>query len=121
MDTLPFAAVDTYIKNRKLMPSFITTLKHSESDFKSNNNGTIAIHWQDTKEVLLLSNCHTGSMGQIKKKKKKTAPKSPPPAPQLYCFTAKKWLEWTELIKWLAYMSWIKSPGSGAKKLFIVC
>ena len=67
MDTLSFAAVGTCIKNRKPMPSFTTTLKKSESDFKSKNNGTIAVRWQDTREVLLLSNCHTDSMGQIQK------------------------------------------------------
>ena len=67
MDTLPFAAVGTCIKNRKQMPSFTITLKKSKSDFKSNNNGTIAVRWQDTREVLLLSNCHTDSMGQIQK------------------------------------------------------
>ena len=53
------------------MPSFTTAPKKSKSDFKSNDNGTIAVRWQDTKEGLLLSNYDTDSMGQIKKTKRR--------------------------------------------------
>ena len=59
MDTLPFAAVGTCKKKIRQRPIFIKILKPTEFDFKGNNNGTIAVRWQDTKEVLLLSNCHT--------------------------------------------------------------
>ena len=85
IDTLPFAAVGTCIKNRKLMPSF-TTLKKSESNFKSNNNETTAVRWQETKKVVLLSNCYTDSMGQIQKKQKDGSSKSTtcPTAIQFY-------------------------------------
>ena len=75
-------------KKQKLMPLFTTTLKKSKSDFKSNNNGTIAVRWQDTKEVLLLSNSHTDNMGQIKTKKQKDGSKKSttcPTAIQFYC------------------------------------
>ena len=71
------------------MPSF-TTLKKSESDFKSNNNETTAVRWQDTKKVLLFSNCHTDSMGQIKKKKQKDGSSKSTTCPTAIQFYRKK-------------------------------
>ena len=43
MDTLSFTAVGTCIKNRKLMPTFQTSLIKSESEFKCSNNYTIRL------------------------------------------------------------------------------
>ena len=70
MDTLPFAAVGTCIKNRKNLPDMQAVLARGEAEFSGNNHGTIAARWIDTKEVLVLSNCHDARMTEVKKKQK---------------------------------------------------
>ena len=70
IDTNRFSAVGTVIKNRKNLPIFEDKLNRGEYQFSGNTSGTLAARWMDTKEVIVLSNCHTNSVGQIEKKQK---------------------------------------------------
>ena len=70
MDNSKFPAVGTVVKNRKNLPKFDDKLKRGEYQFRGNGNGTIAVRWMDTKEVIVLSNCHSNSVGEVSKKQK---------------------------------------------------
>ena len=78
MDSLPFAAVGTCMKNRKNLPIMDKVLERGEADFSGNNKGTLAARWIDTKEVLVLSNCHNADMTQVSKKQKDGSTKETP-------------------------------------------
>ena len=86
MDTLQFGAVGTCNVTRKNLPKAAQRLEKGESEFKCNNNGTLLARWHDTKEVILLSNCHNESSSLIQKKKKDGSGRwvSCPEAIQLY-------------------------------------
>lgn len=70
MDSLEFTPVETCQNTRKNFPGVQRKLKKREAEFKSNKNGTLAVTWHDTKEMSLLSNCHTNTSVQIQKKQK---------------------------------------------------
>ena len=70
MDTSRFPAVETVIKNRKNLPIFEDKLDCGKYQFSGNTSGTLAARWMNTKEVIVLSNCHTNSVDQIEKKQK---------------------------------------------------
>lgn len=71
IDTLQFPAVGTYMSNRRDVPKFTKTkLGRGEYEAMTNNNGTVAVRWQDTKEVLLVSNCHEATSSKILRKQK---------------------------------------------------
>ena len=70
MDTLQFGAVGTCNAARKNLPKAAQRLEKGESEFKCNNNKTLLARWRDTKEVILLSNCHNESSSPIRKKNK---------------------------------------------------
>jgi hypothetical protein len=71
LDTLPYPAVGTCIFTRKNMPKF-QKKKRKRGDIETfkNKNGTIAYLWKDTKEVMLLSNCHGNNRVEISRKGK---------------------------------------------------
>lgn len=82
MNTLPFPAVGTCISSRKEMPNFNKRKRtRGEVEAKENNNGTIAFMWMDTKEVMIMSNCHNNNVVQISRKTK-TGTKIDIPAPE---------------------------------------
>ena len=66
LDTLKFPAVGTCIATRKNMPRFAKK-KRNRGDIEcmENQNGTIGFLWKDTKEVMLLSNCHQNKAVEI--------------------------------------------------------
>ena len=68
MDTLQFGAVGTCNATRKNLPKAAQRLEKGESEFKCNNNGTLLARSCDTKEIILLSNCHNESSSSIQKK-----------------------------------------------------
>ena len=71
MDTIKIPAVGTFIKNRKNFPPFgKNKMVRGEVEHLKNNHNTLAARWQDTKEVLALSNCHEAVSYQIKRKMK---------------------------------------------------
>ena len=72
ISSLPFACVGTYMINRKNTPKFVNTkMNRGEYQFQCcNNKGIIATKWRDTKEVLVMSNCHTDEMGKVKRTQK---------------------------------------------------
>ena len=70
MDTLECGAVGTLNATRKNLPQAAQRLEKRESELKCNNNGTLLARRRDTKEVILLSNCHNESSSSIQKKNK---------------------------------------------------
>lgn len=70
MKKSPFSLVGTCMTNRKNIPTMADKLKRGESVAKSTVDGVIAFKWQDTKEVTLLSNCHTSEISTVTRKQK---------------------------------------------------
>ena len=70
IDNIQYAAVGTCISNRKNLPKFDGKLDRGQYQYKTNDSGTIAARWRDSKEVLLLSNCHTVNEVKVLGKKK---------------------------------------------------
>ncbi|KAJ4430236.1 hypothetical protein ANN_22448, partial [Periplaneta americana] len=65
-----YAAVGTCISNRRNMPKFDGKLEKGQYQHMANTSGTIAARWKDSKEVLVLSNCHRANDIQVLRKKK---------------------------------------------------
>ena len=70
LDNIKFAAVGTVVKNRRNLPKFEDKLERGKYHFSGNCKGTTAARWIDTKEVVVLSNCHSNTVGQITKKQR---------------------------------------------------
>lgn len=70
MKSLPFACVGTCMTNRKNVPVMKEKLKKGESVAQATADGVIGFKWQDTKEVLLLSNCHDNAITTVERKQK---------------------------------------------------
>lgn len=66
---LDFAAVGTCMSNRKNFPKF-EKKKMNKGDCQTlfSDLGVIAHLWKDSKEVLVLSNCHTDHMGTVERR-----------------------------------------------------
>lgn len=67
---LPCAAVGTCMRNRKNIPVFGNKLAKGESEFKVNADGFVAARWMDSKEVIMISNCHRPDTEIVKRKQK---------------------------------------------------
>ena len=64
MNSISFAAVGTCMSNRKNLPVMTSKLKNrGDVEFKCSTTGVVAAKWKDTKEVLLVSNCHDANCG----------------------------------------------------------
>lgn len=70
MDSIPYAAVGTCLLTRKNMPKWDGKLKRNEYQFLTNSSGTIAARWQNSKEVVVRSNCHKATAVTVKRKQK---------------------------------------------------
>ena len=70
MKDLSFAAVGTCMKNRKNMLKDTVAIKKGETEFLGNDKGALCVRWMDSKEVVLLSNCHGIEINSVQKKKK---------------------------------------------------
>lgn len=56
------------MRNRKNVPEFTSKkLERGEAEFKSTSSGLLCVKWQDTKEVLVISNCHEPGMTFVTK------------------------------------------------------
>ncbi|KAJ2938070.1 hypothetical protein O0L34_g19392 [Tuta absoluta] len=54
-------------------------------EFVQNGHGTIAVRWQDTKDVFLMSNCHGAARTEVNRKLK-TGAVVPIPAPEIVAY-----------------------------------
>ncbi|CAH2012403.1 unnamed protein product [Acanthoscelides obtectus] len=73
MDYLQYPAVGTAILTRKDMPKKFKEkrkMNRGECEFLTNQSSSLATRWQDTKEVIVLSNCHSTVMTSVKRKDK---------------------------------------------------
>lgn len=70
LDTLPYAAVGTCMRTRKNVPKFEGKLQRGDSEMMVCKEGILCTRWQDTKDFLIVSNCHTGNIGTIERKAK---------------------------------------------------
>ena len=83
--SINYAAVGTCIASRKNIPKLPGKLKKGESVFKCSEKGVIFTKWQDTKDVLALSNCHTNNIVPLTKKNK-DGTRSPIECPEMIAF-----------------------------------
>lgn len=71
MTRLEYPCVGTYMRNRKNVPEFENKkLSRGDTDFFVTDLRIMATRWQDTKQVLLLSNCHAPTVGKVERKLK---------------------------------------------------
>ncbi|XP_054086994.1 piggyBac transposable element-derived protein 4-like [Zeugodacus cucurbitae] len=70
MKTLPFACVGTCIQNRKNLPTISDRLKKGECKFCISETGIMVAKWQDSREVIVMSNCHSPTMSAVFRKQK---------------------------------------------------
>ncbi|XP_054737971.1 piggyBac transposable element-derived protein 3-like [Anastrepha obliqua] len=70
INNIPYPALGICMSNRKSVPKIPEKLQRGEAIFKVNSAGTIAVKWQDVKEVMLLSNCLTSEMSTVRRKMK---------------------------------------------------
>ncbi|XP_037037956.1 piggyBac transposable element-derived protein 4-like [Bradysia coprophila] len=68
--TIKFPIVGTVITNRRNLPKMPGKLSRGDSMAKCTNTGVICYKWQDTKEVTLLSNCHSHIIETTQRKQK---------------------------------------------------
>ena len=73
LETLHFSALGTCISNRKNMPPMKEKLQREQFVFRVTNNGLLCTKWQDTKEIIVLSNGHGPKIVTIYKKKLENA------------------------------------------------
>lgn len=70
-NTIAYPAVGTCISNRKNMPKFSNRkLVKGQHEYLANDQQTLAARWQDSKEVVVLSNCHDTTVNQVIRKQK---------------------------------------------------
>lgn len=70
INSLEFACVGTCVRTRKNLPNFHRKLPRGESELYCSDRGSICVRWQDTKDVILLSNCHDEKIVEINRKGK---------------------------------------------------
>lgn len=58
LETLNYAALGTCMTSRKNLSTMEGKLQWGQSAFRCTATGLLCVKWQDTKEVLLMSNCH---------------------------------------------------------------
>ena len=85
IDTLPFPAVGTCMRNRKNLPTLNKSRERGEVFFTGNSRGTLLAQWIDTKEVIVLSNCHKAAMTEVNRKQK-DGTRLQVPCPESVCF-----------------------------------
>lgn len=70
LNTIGYPVVGTCISVRKNMPKFEGKLPKGGFEFLGNQQGTLSARWQDSKEVLCLSNCHNADISETTRKQK---------------------------------------------------
>lgn len=85
MKNLPFACVGTCMANRKNIPDMKEKLQKGQSVSQSTADGIIGFKWQDTKEVIVLSNCHDNTITTVGRKQK-DGTKKEIPCPEAIAF-----------------------------------
>lgn len=73
---LPHALVGTCMWNRKNVPEINGKLRRGQSLAKCTDDGIICFKWQDTKEVLVMSNCHKNVISRADRRLKDGTKKS---------------------------------------------
>lgn len=66
--TQNFGALATCMSNHNNMPAMKEKLQRGQSVFRSTNSGILLTTWRDTKEVIVMSNCHGSKKVRISKK-----------------------------------------------------
>lgn len=65
MRNMPCCGVGTIQRNRKKLPKLTKKLPKYESEFQNTVDGITLCRWQDTKDVLVVSNCHTNDLTTV--------------------------------------------------------
>ena len=70
METFPYSAVGRVMSNRKNVPKSSKKLNKYDYEFLGSANGVLVSRWQDSKEVVVVSNCHTAATSMVSRKQK---------------------------------------------------
>ena len=71
MDTLPFPSVGTVHQSRRNIPLFREKLSaRGNMGFMVTKTGVLCSRWMDSREVLVLSNCHSNTVVKVSKRLK---------------------------------------------------
>lgn len=70
LETLNYAALGTVMPNRKKLPVINVKLNKGQCVFRESSTGLMYAKWHDTKEVIVVSNCHSSGISTIEKKLK---------------------------------------------------
>lgn len=71
LDSIGYSAVGTYISSRKNTPKLESKLvERGACEMAGCKEGILAIKWKDTKDVLVMSNCHMPIIEKTKRKMK---------------------------------------------------
>ncbi|KAL3265850.1 hypothetical protein HHI36_010046 [Cryptolaemus montrouzieri] len=116
MNKLPFAAVGTSIATRKNMPKIEIDKKRDRgaAEFLCNQYDTCSASWKDTKDVNVLSNCHTNEM-TVTNRKTKDGIQTEIPCPKMIEFYNKYTGESISQISLLDSMTWIGKVANETK------
>ncbi|CAH1985185.1 unnamed protein product [Acanthoscelides obtectus] len=118
--TPDYAALGTCMSNRKNVSTMGDKLQKGESQFKCTSSGLLCVKWQDTKEVLLMSNCHKPNLTTIIKKSK-TGEQQNIQCPEAISFYRKKCKGLIGQISSLGYMIMTENQQSGGKRCSTHC
>ncbi|XP_044761190.1 piggyBac transposable element-derived protein 1-like [Coccinella septempunctata] len=70
LETIKYPALGTCMSNRRNLPKIDTKLEKSQYVFKCTPKGLLYVKWRDTKDVCVLSNCHSNDVTTVKKTQK---------------------------------------------------
>ena len=68
MHTLPYPSVGTCMANRKNLPKYNSKLQRGECQMLNCKEGLLICPWKDTRDVIILSNCHKAKSETISRK-----------------------------------------------------
>ncbi|KAF2903593.1 hypothetical protein ILUMI_02594 [Ignelater luminosus] len=89
LQSLEYSALGTCISTRKNVRKIQEKLSRGESSFRCTADGLLFVKWQDTKEVLLMSNFHNTNVTTVTKTMRDGS-KSQVSCPQMIAFYHEK-------------------------------
>ncbi|KAF2880739.1 hypothetical protein ILUMI_25439 [Ignelater luminosus] len=78
LNELDYPEVGTLTKSWRNVPKISEKLNRGDLQFRVNNEGTIVCRWQDTKDVLAISNCFSDTTTEVKRTMKNETKKDVP-------------------------------------------
>lgn len=120
LETLNYAALGTCMANRKNVPTIGGKLQRGQSAFRCTSTGLLCVKWQDTKEVLLMSNCHNPNLTTVTKRTK-TGDQETIECPEAIAFYRKKMGGVDRADQFIGMYNHDRKSAKWWKKVFYTC